>query len=394
MLLACIAAGALGAEPITWDNVTTEAVSAWDAGPGAGALAAADGAARAARAVPVGPRALRAEVQAGPPAQQQVLTAVEVPLGLGIRDRRWWTAQAVARGAAADAARWDWVLQVQDAWLAWWTASELAHHLDDYAHDVEDDLQGFATAVDEGLLAPLQLEDLRAESLQVRAEAAAMAQEAVVAEAEVRALLGERALDAGEHELHDVDPGVTNPWAGLADEAAALPAVREASARADAARRHAGALGASRTPTLEVGPMWLPDRQGTLQPLLFAGVRLPLQPGDGPARRDARARAGAAQADAAWQARAGAAALTTEALLWDAGRARLSRLQGEVLAPLASRQARLEEALAAGLVTADRVVRARRERHEAEHEQVLVSGALLASGARAEAVRRMLEEGR
>lgn len=384
---------AWGAAPVTWDTVTEEAISAYGSGPGRAARLRLEGAGDARASVPVGPVAVRAEAQVGLAEQQQVLSAVEIPLGLGTRQRRLWASLTDARRADLDADRWHWVQEVQVAWLDWWTATEIRDHLEEYAADVDDDLVGFEQAVQEGLLAPIALEDLRAESLQVQAELAAMDQHVQVAAARMTTLLGERSLEAGDHDLHDADPDAANPWLGLAERASQLPAVRQAEATADSERYRARALSAARLPTMELGPMWAPDASGRLTALGFVGVRLPLQPGIGPERKQALAGAAAAVAERDWLTKQTAGQLREEAVAWEATRARLLRVERDVLGPLTRRQERLEQALAEGLVTADRVVRARRERHDAEHEEVLVAGALLASEARAELVRQLLRGG-
>ncbi len=382
------------AEPVTWDQLTDEVLSAWEAGPGEGREARVQAAEQAARRVPVGPESVRAEVQWGVPEQQQVLAAVAVPLALGVRERRFGAAQAQLVVADGEVERWSWVLGVQDAWLRWWTAAEVAEHLDAYAQDVEQGLAGFEAAVDEGLMAPLSLEDLRAESLQVRAEAAAVEQEAAMLEAQLRAYFGDRPLDPGEHHLHDVDEVVDNPWTSLEERAADHPLVRRAEAEALAEKRRASALLSARSPSVEAGPMWAPDNAGNQVPFLFAGIEVPLQPGVSADRRRARGAQAAAEADARWQARRVEAQLQAEAAAFTATQHRLRRLHDEVLEPLSTRQERLEAAFAENLVTADRLVRARREHHEAEHELVRVAGDLLASVARARAMERLLEEGR
>ncbi len=383
---------ALAMEPVTWEGLTDEALAAWETGPGAGRLEQVDAARQASRRVPLGPDTVRAEVQVGIPEQQQLLTAAAMPLGVGALERRYGMARADEAEATADEERWVWVMGVQDAWLAWWTAAEMAEHLDAYADDVEEGLAGFQTAVDEGLLAPLALEDLRAESVQVRAEAAAVEQQAVVLRARVHAYLGERPLDAGEHELHDVEEGLANPWTALVARAVEHPAVRRAEAAGRAEGRRARALSAARTPSVEAGPMWAPDNQGSMRPLLFAGIEVPLQPGVSAEQRMARGAQAAAEAEARWRVRLVEAELKAEAQAFDATVHRLQRLHDEVLGPLEARQLRLEGAFTEGLVTSDRVVRARRERHEAEHEQVQVAGQLLASVARARAMERLLGE--
>lgn len=140
--------------------------------------------------------------------------------------------------------------------------------------------------------------------------------------------------------------------------------------------------------------MWAPDAAGSMKPLLFAGIQVPLQPGVSGAQRQARGAQAAAASEARWRARWVEAELQASAEGFDATVRRLERLHDEVLKPLEARQARLEAAFAEGLVTSDRVVRARRERHEAEHQQVEVAGVLLASVARARAMEQLLEEAR
>lgn len=140
--------------------------------------------------------------------------------------------------------------------------------------------------------------------------------------------------------------------------------------------------------------MWAPDASGKQRLLLFAGIQVPLQPGVAADQRIARGDQAAAEAEARWQTHRIEAQLRAESEAFTATQQRLRRLQDEVLEPLAARQERLEAAFAEGLVTADRLVRARQERHEAEHERVQVAGSLLASIARARATKRLLEEGR
>ncbi len=385
---------ALAAEPVTWEGLPDQALAAWADGPGAGALEQVDAARSAARRAPLGPHAVRAEIQYGIADQRQVLTAASMPLGLGVLERRFGAAQADLAQASADEERWVWVMAVQDAWLTWWTAAELSEHLDAYADDVEAGLLGFEAAVEEGLLAPLALEDLRAESAQVRSEAVAVEQQAAMAESRVRAFLGDRTLDAGDHHLHNVDQAVANPWPPLVHRAREHPAVRRVEAEGRSEGRRARALSAARTPSVEAGPMWAPDASGSMKPLLFAGIEVPLQPGVSGAQRQARGAQAAAESEARWRARWVEAELQAEAEAFDATVHRLERLHRQVLGPLEARQRRLEAAFADGLVTADRVVRARQERHEAEHEQVEVAGELLASVARAQAMAQLLEETR
>ena len=378
------------AAPTGWEDLADHALDAWRDGPGEAVRHEVEGVAAAGARVPLGPTGVRAEVQWGSPSQEQVLTAVQFPLGLGLAERRAWAGAARAASAREAADRWAWVEQVHQAYGRWWLAAERSEHLAHYQVAVAQELEGLAGAVEEGLLAPLDLEDLQAEAAWIASEAASSAEAEVVAGADVQAFLGERPVSEASPHHHDELPA--NPWPALAERVSRHPTVVAAQERAEAVERARRALGAARRPVVEVGPMWAPDEQGQLAPLLFAGVELPLQPGVGPSQRAARGEVAAAQSHARWEAEQVRRRLVAEAEAYDAALRRVERLQSEVVSPLELRQGRLEQALREGLVSADRVVRARRERHEAEHELLEVTGSVLASAARAAALTRMWEE--
>jgi hypothetical protein len=124
--------------------------------------------------------------------------------------------------------------------------------------------------------------------------------------------------------------------------------------------------------------------------MAFVGLELPLAQGQRAAAARAAGDAAAAAAEGRHAARRLAATVAAEATAFEAGRAQLQRLEAEVMAPLLAREQALEAAFAARQVPAERLVRARRDRHEAEHEEILVVAALRASEARAAALRAAL----
>lgn len=382
------------AGPVDWETLNEVAAEAWTTGPGLAARARTDGARQASRRVGFGPELLDVQAQVGEPTQRQLLVAAHLPLASGVAERRYRSVVAEVARQDEALARLAFLSEAQEAWRDWWVAAELHAHLLHWTERVEADLAAFETAVERGLLAPLALEDLRAESLQVRAEAVAMEQEQRIAASRLVALLGEVDLQVGDHPFHGPLPSSGNPWESLVGRAGELPAVRRHLQQAESGRRLARSLAAERLPTLSGGPMWAPDDTGALRPFAYIGLSVPLQPGVGADQRLARGEAAAAMAEARWLAQRWEAALETERIAWEAARERSRRLDAEVVEPLARRLARLEQAFADGLVTADRVVRARRDHHEIEHEQVRIAAELLASAQRAQALADVLEENR
>lgn len=370
-------------EPLSWSTLVSVALAAWVAGPGARPAAEADALDHAAGRVPLGPDALSVQSQVGLASQDQLQVGLELPLHGRAAGRARWSAEAAAVRAASDEGRLAWIEGAAEAWADWWVAEALAVDLDAYAAHVDTELGALSGAVDDGVLAPVALDDLRAELLQVTAEAGRMRGEAAVARARLEARLGAISLATPDP---DAAPGADNPWQGLLDRGACMPGPRVATAGAALADAEARALVQARVPRLSVGPMWARDGDGSVRPFAAVGLQLPLQPGVASDRAAALGRAESARREAAWRATLAEGALREEATAWDALDTQRRHLTAEVATPLLERQARLEAALAQGLVTADRVTRAHRDAHEVEHALVVLSARMLASAARAEAV--------
>ena len=381
---------AASAGPVTWESVADEAIDTWAGTGGEVVDARVDGAVRARRVATRGP-SVAAQAQAGMASANQVTVYAQADLALGLRARQLWDRRADALRAEGAVGRQDFVERVLDAWTTWWMAQELAEHLDAWSDEVEATLRPLDEAVKEGIAAPLDAEDLRTELAGVRAEAAAIRAQAVRAEAELRALLGEDVtLDTGELHLHDLDvAGLQNPWSGLVSRAGDAPRVQAVLAQAGASEASAR-FGARWVPTLQ-GGFAAADANGPWGPLGYVGIELPLRPAGLSEARMERAHATALRREADWRTDLVRGAWTTEASAFEADRERIRRLDEEVVGPLERRLRRLEDAFADGLVPADRVIRARRDHHEAEHERLVLAARLLASRAHAQATLRLLE---
>lgn len=135
------------------------------------------------------------------------------------------------------------------------------------------------------------------------------------------------------------------------------------------------------------------DAQGALRTFGYGGLRVPFGTSDAPERVAARGLAEAARAEADVAAARHQAAMDAEAALWDLEVERLARLRADVVGPMNDRLARTEAAYREGLVTVDRLLRVRRETHEAEHEVWVLVADLLARRARAHWTAALAAEG-
>lgn len=383
-----LASVALAAMP-DWEALPAATDAAWEAGPGDAWRQRQEGLDAARRRVPRGPTAVRGETQAFLEGQEQWLVTVEQPLDFGGAAGRRWRAELLRVDAASLGARWAFTREVQDAFFAWWLAEHEVVHLQEWVETLQADRLRIEGALEAGVLARDDLDEVLVAAARARTDLTEAEGQRVRAAAQLELLLGTQLPRA-----EVVSPALDgpNPWAEAEALVPALPTVREAEARAAAARLEAAAAGWSRAPVLEAGPMWALDPAGELAPLLYASVRVPLGEGAGSDRRAARGEAAAAAVDADWQRRRARTDLEALARAWDVDVARRATLRDEVLVALEGREQRLENALAQGLVPADRLVRARRERHETEHELAGLTGALLASRARARALVAQVEE--
>lgn len=390
-LLVTLSVAAAAPASVTWEALPRLAAETWREGPGAAAVEQALGAAAASRRPQRGPAAIWAEVQRGVPAQDQLIVAVDLPLRLGLAETRAGEARAAAlrAGARADEATWSEAVRV--AWLDGWAARENSLHLEEYSTELAEWVAPLEAAAARGLVAQLDVAELRVEQARVRAEKAASDEAAAAADARLSTLLGASVrVDPDDEALHALELPVANPWPALLARAGQVPEVAAARAQAQVAVATRQQVWSEALPTASLGGMTVQGASGTV-PLLFAGLSVPLRT-DGASRRvEARAAAAAQTAEARWRESRSQARISAEALRWDAARSRIEALERELIAPLQDRQDQTLAAVQAGLAPASRLVLARRDLHEAELEQILVLVSLLASQARAAALADALD---
>jgi hypothetical protein len=383
--------GEAWAAPLSWEALGARVSAVYAAGPGAQAAATLAGLRAAADRPQRGPSAAWAQIQRGAPGQNQVTAAVDLPLTLGraAGDARRSAVTAAAAASEAEAAAW--LGQAQLTWLDGWAARENADHLAEYGEELRGWLDPLRAARDQSLLSRWGLADLEAELAWVGMEAAAAREAATVADAALSALLGEPVeIDPGDDHVHEREPAGADPWPGLAGLVDRAPAVRAAAAAADQARAELRATRAEGRPVASLGGAAVDGADGRTAPMFYGGISVPLR-----SDRGARAAAAAGEAagwtrEAEWRAQALRAAIEAESRRYAAARDRAVTLQEQVVVPLRARQDALAVAFAAGQVPAERLIRARRDLHEAEHEQITVQASLLASEARAAALRAQL----
>ncbi len=377
-------------EPLSWTDLPAVSAQVWAGGPGAHTAALAAGIDQGARRPQRGPSAVWVEVQRGVASQDQTTLALDLPLRLGRAETRAGSARADALRAEGRAAGAAWTEQVIDTWLAGWAARENVAHLGTFADEIASWLAPLESAAAAGLIARLDLAELRVERARVLAEQAASAEAAAAADARLSQLLGRPvAVDPGAGDLHARAPAPENPWAALRPLVGNAPVVAAAAAQAAAAQAERRAVWAEALPTASLGAMTVPTAEAGA-PFAFAGLSVPLRT-DG-ARRRAEAQAAAAgwSAEARWREAQLAARVGAEGQRWRAARDRAATLGTALIAPLEARQDQILAAFSQGLVPASRLIQARRDLHEAEHERILVTVSILASEARAEALRTTL----
>ncbi len=390
-------APAWATEPLTWEGLDAFARGAWEQGPGAAGQLREEGQLRAANHPRRGPSALWLQQQAAigtapSNGQDQLTLAVDLPLRLGLREAAAGAARAEFLWRQNLDARSHWLLQVHTAWLDGWIARENDAHLAEYELEVQGWLSPLEAALTDHLLSPLRLADLRGEFALLTEERLAANQAAIEAETELSRLLGRPVrVDPGARHLHQIATPSTNPWQGLISTADSAPEVRLATAGAVAAAAERRALAVETLPELSLGAAWVGGPNGR-EPLAYGGIRVPLSTGRFARKATLDSEIAAYQAEARWHSAEARAELEGESARYAALRERAERMEAAVIRPLRERQDQLEAAFRSGQVGAERLILARRDLHDAEHEQILLHARLLASEARAQVVRQQAQE--
>ena len=388
------AATAEQAAAMSWQSVVPALHAQWSRLGAPAYDHRADAAVATGGALPVGPTSMSWQLQAGAAPGDQLTAWVDIPLTARTAERAAWRARGEAWTAWGDADGLQWAEEALVRYAEVWRTETLVVHLRDWADDVRHALERFEAAAERGAMAAADLADLRGEIGAVVAEVAGAESEAAAARGALSAWVGVRwHVEVGDEAAHDDLPS-EDPFAGTPPT---HPAITAWAAEVDAAEAQRTATArAGWTPALEAGAMAL--QVGTpaaraYAPLAFLTVRVPLQP---ESRAQQQAEAGeiaAARAEADRARRVLDERWSAESEAWQASRAQVERLDRSVVDVLAEREARLVAAFDAGLVTADRLILARRDHPEAEHARIEAEAALRLRTARAALWRAWAEVG-
>jgi len=394
------AAAAAAPEPLTWDRVAVVARGAFDAGPGRAFFARAQGDRAAAEAVPGDLESVDLSSRwdrdfSGPAGTEVTVDALVVwRLGHVAAARRdAWRADAEARDAATDVARFSFTLEALQRFVRWWERQALAAHVQEHLVEQAHFLEPARAAAEKQLVSRLVLSDLEVEVARLEVEATAMRGAADVAARELVALLGTDAApsDAGLDAIDTLREAPANPWRAVADQLARHPELRALEAEAAAARARGEAAAADGPARLHLGAGFRRTDGESSWGALLVGVSVPLGNPSGDAAERERADALAADAARAWRLRTLAAEVDTYAAQYDAAAARLTRIQTALVGPMGERVLLFERAVLAGRADLEQLVRARRDLLEAHHDLVHAAAELLGHRAHARAMTSLLE---
>lgn len=287
--------------------------------------------------------------------------------------------------------RWRFVDEVQDAYLAWRGHELERGHLEVYLSEANEELEPIRQAQGRQLISKLDLADMEAEVAWIRAELAEAGRRSRLAAARLEALLGVQCPLELPRATHDA-PDKANPWSALVSRAQAFPEVRVYEARRAAleARAHVHEVAHPMLLEIGVGARTVAFHENFLGPVL--GLTLPLQHPEGPDAALARAEAEAQKSAAEWVAVRIRSELEAEASNFDVLVQGYFELLDGYVRPLEERAALMSEAFKASQVEIDRVIRARRELHEAEHQLILHRAEIDARRLKAGAIQKLLEQ--
>ncbi|QDG49767.1 hypothetical protein FIV42_03145 [Persicimonas caeni] len=383
-------------------NVSQVANRVYEAGPQRAHKALVEGMAQARQSVPGRVRSLDINVVpefstsgASELNEYTADVALTVELGrLAELRREQYAALGDEARAQVEQHRWEYVFAVQSAYLDWWTYALEAAHLDAYVDEASADLDPLRDALEKQQIAAIDVADMEAELARIRAERLEARQRANAASAELARLLGGRCELASVEVEHKPSKNVaaSNPWKALASKVDQFPSVKALQARQKSALAGAEAARAQAPWELSVGAgmrsvgfdeYWA---QGVI------GLSIPLGNPAAPEADELQAAAIAARAESDWQLEQLRAGLAARADRYSAAVSTFESLNDDYLAPLEKRQKMLDAAVDRGRVSVDRVIRARRDLHEAYHKLLMLRAQIQTNHMRAEAMQRWLAD--
>jgi outer membrane protein TolC len=301
--------------------------------------------------------------------------------------------EILTQRAQRDLEAWTFVEEVRLAYHAWWYHAAMVEHLEEDLANKQAELEPLRAAAQQQLISALDMLDLEAELGLVSAEVADAARQRDVAQAQLIALLGDGYTLTAPEDLHSMDLSALereNPWTECLDKLAAHPALRALARRRERALAESELWDHATPWQLQLGPQIRTRALEESWIAAYVSVTIPLSNFYASDAIASRAQADALEAEARWEAARLGARLSAEAQSWRAQVEHIRRLERDLLGPTRARQELLEQAWGQHQVPLERVLRGRRQLHEAEHMLISARAALYLVRARAVALARHL----
>ena len=389
-------------EPVTPESIHRAARQVYAQGPGEGADALVGGMKDAAGAVPGRVRSIGADV--APEFQTdgrsqlneyQASVSLGVSLGkLGRRQRDVWSGRAETERAQADRRRAEWLFEMQSAYIDWWVAELERRHLAEYLTEVRSEFEPLRKATERKQITRLDLADFEVELGRIKAERSQARRRAEFARAEVRRMLGGSCeLAAPSEQPSELEHAAEeNPWRPLLERVDQFPRVQAVLAQRRQALREARASRSENAAELSVGVGARSVGFDEYWAIPTVGLSVPIGNDSAPQAEAAAGRAASLSIEHRWEITQLRGELRAAAERWEATRTARRDFMETYVEPLRKRVELFQSALDTGRIELQRLIRAHRDLHEAEHSLLNLRADLMARTLKAKALSQVIQQ--
>lgn len=305
--------------------------------------------------------------------------------------RTMWEAAARASGDQRRAERARFVLEAEQTFIDWNAAALVAEHLEEDLDAYRSEVEAFDAALRAHAISRLDHLDLRADVARLEMELLDAQQDAADARAALISLLG-RDVTPDATGLVEVPAELANPWTTLAGRAAGHPDVQAMESRADQLRAQAE-QSALNPAQLGFGPVLHVENSGFTWLAASIQLTVPLQNTGLSQSIQTHAAADSVETERDGRIRAWDAFIDGQTERYETLLEHYEALDTEIISLLSERANVVLEAVENGQSTVERLIRARRELHEAEHHRILLAAQVYRSHALAQRLSELLETG-
>lgn len=305
--------------------------------------------------------------------------------------RAMWDAAARASESARDAARARFVLEAERSFIDWNAAALVEEHLQEDVDAYRAEVEAFDAALEAHAISRLDHLDLQADLARLEMELLDAQQDAADARAALIALLG-RDILPDVSRLDQLPGRFDNPWETLAGRATGHPELQAMESRAEALRAQAE-QSALNPAQLGFGPVLHVENSGFTWVSASVQLTIPLQNTGLAQSIQMHAAADSLDMERNGRSLAWEAFVQGEAERYATLLAHYEALDSEIISLLSERADLVREAVESGQSTVERLIRARRELHEAEHHRILLAAQVYRSQALAARLSELLDMG-